>query len=716
MTVRAEGYLAALDFDGLRTRARTHIAAGRTILGESECRQLLSDVVPFAAGIECCTEDEAAAAAEELGYPVVVKALSSAVVHKSEHGLVRLDCADAAEVRRAARELQRRIGALATGMPFTLSVQRQVRGVPLAIGLRRDPLGLLCMVSAGGTMIELLDDAAFEIAPVDLELAQEMIGRLRIRPLLDGYRGSEVVDAGAAAELIIRVSQLGVEVPELGELDLNPVFATSEGCRAVDARCTLVPARAELRPRDGSTALKAILEPRTVAVVGASDDERKVGGLVLRYLRKHRWAGEIIAVNRTPVSVDGVASYRSLSEVDRPVDLAVIAVPARAVHGVVEDCIVSGIDGGVILTAGFAESDESGRKAQERLIELTASTRFRFVGPNTIGVASPSDGMFATFGMALEAEALPGSVGFVSQSGAIASSLVSRAAEFGIGFSHWISAGNEADLGLGDFIGYLAADEKTTVICLFIETIRRPAAFTQACRAAARAGKPIVSLRTGRSEAGQAAAISHTGALAGSDVAYDAFLRRCGVIQVADLPGLLAAAQGLQAIGPVNGRRVGIVSMSGGACSMLADGCADAQLEVPQLSGNAQARLRELLPVYGGVRNPIDVTASGIQRPELVGETVEILRELGEMDIIIVQLSTNADPAAARMAADLVALSGQPGTPLLVGRLGAPTLAPEAMKIYAGAGVHVFGWPGQLVEAARACIKFGAIRRAEVFA
>lgn len=714
MTSGAKEYLAAPDLNGLRAAIRASLAADRAILGEGGCRQLLGEFVPFATAIGCRTEDEAAAAAERLGYPVVVKALSDKIVHKSEHGLVQLDCAGSVDVRRAVREVEARIGALAPGAPFVLSVQRQVRGVPLAIGLRRDPLGVLCMVSAGGAMIELMNDAAFELAPVDLEKAREMMGRLRIRPLLDGYRGSEIVDAGAVAELIVHVSQLGVEVPELGELDLNPVFATAEGCLVVDARCTLVPAVEEFRSRDSSAALKAILEPRTVAVIGASEDERKVGGLVLRYLRKHRWAGEIIAVNPVPVSVDGVASYRSLSEVDRRVDLAVIAVPARAVPSVVKDCIASGVEGGVILTAGFAESNESGREAQERLTELTANSRFRFVGPNTIGVASPMDGMFATFGMGLEGETLPGSVGFVSQSGAIASSLVSRAAEFGVGFSHWISAGNEADLGLGDFIEYLAADEKTSVICLFVETIRRPTAFRHACRVAARAGKPIVALRAGRSEAGQAAAISHTGALAGSDRAYDALLRRCGVVQVADLPSLLAAAQGLQTIGSVGGRRVGIVSMSGGACSILADDCADAQLEVPPLSAEAQAHLRELLPVYGGVRNPIDVTASGIQRPELIRETVKILRESGGMDIILVQFSTNADPAAARMASDLVELRDQPGTPFLIGRLGASALAPDAMKTYAAAGVHVFAWPGQLVEAARACIEFGATRRAEV--
>jgi len=303
----------------------------------------------------------------------------------------------------------------------------------------------------------------------------------------------------------------------------------------------------------------------------------------------------------------------------------------------------------------------------------------------------------------------PGPVGLVSQSGAIASSLISRSHEFGIGFSHWISGGNEADLGVADYIDYLVDDPDTRVICLFLEVVRRPEAFAAACARAQAAGKPIVALKTGRSEAGRAAAASHTGAMTGSDRAYEAYLERCGATRVADLPSMLAAAQGLLMAGPVPGPRVGIISMSGGACSLLADACQDAGLAVPRLPEAAQAALRELLPEFGGVRNPVDVTAQGIGSPELVLATLQQVRSSGAVDVVLVQLSTNADPAAERMARDLVGAAREPGVPFLVGRLGSPALAPRALATYSEAGMHVFTWPDHLVQAARACVSQGRV-------
>ena len=457
-------------------------------------------------------------------------------------------------------------------------------------------------------------------------------------------------------------------------------------------------------------AMRSMFQPGRIAIVGPSDDPTKVGGLPLSYLRRHGWKGDIVAINPKPLATDGVRTFPSVSAVDEPVDLAILAVPNGAVESVVRECVEARIPAGVIFTSGFAEVGEEGRRTEERLVEVGRAGGFSFIGPNTIGLASPLSGLVAAFGMALAGDSNPGNVGFVSQSGAIASSLISRADEFGVGFSHWVSVGNEADLSMVEFVEYLAGDEATDVICLFVEAIRRPRAFERACDVARAAGKPIVALKAGRSEAGRAAAVSHTGAMTGSALLYDAYLRRVGAIQVKDLPAMLTAAQALQSVGPVAGDRMAIVSMSGGACSLLADACSERGLKVPALSDETQARLRAVLPEFGGVRNPVDVTATGIRNPELVRRTMEVLRASEEADLILLQLSTNADPAAATMAADLIALRAEPGAPFLLGRLGSPKLAPRAMAVYAEAGMHVFSWPGQLVEAAAACVQFGRPR------
>jgi acetate---CoA ligase (ADP-forming) len=696
----------------LRDGARRLLADGRRELDELAARELLGDVVPFGTAISCDTADDAVAAAGEIGYPVVVKGLSPRVLHKSDHGLVIPGCTDARSVRSAALTVLAR-GAAADWDDVTISVQAQLTGAELAIGLRRDALGPVCMVAAGGTLIELLDDTAFGMAPLTSGRALAMLDSLRAGALLDGYRGRDGGDRDALVKLLVDLSRAAAEVPEISELDLNPIFVADDGVLAADARCLLAPLP-QPEERGGArdpNAVRAIFEPRRIAVVGASREQHKVGGLVLRYLLKHSWPGEIIAVNPTPLDAEGVTHATSVLDIKGHVDLACIAVPGHHVESVVRDCVAAGIPSGVIYSAGFSEVGEAGQAAQARVVEAAAG-RFRFVGPNSIGAASPADRLYAAFGMALEAEDIPtGSVGLVSQSGAIASSLISRSVEFGIGFSRWISAGNEADLGLADYVEYLAGDDTTRVICLFIESVRRPQAFRAACEAAARADKPVIALKTGRSEAGRAAAASHTGALTGSKDVYSAFFDDLGALEVPDLPALMCAAQGLLAAGPTAGPRVGVISMSGGACSVIADACAAAGLEVPTLPDAAQSSLRELLPDYGGVRNPVDVTAQGIGNPELVRQTLDVMRASDAFDILLVQLSTNADPAAAEIAGGLIAAREVPGIPFLVGRLGAPSLALTAMQRYAETGMHVFSWPGELVEAAAACVRFGALRR-----
>lgn len=701
---------ASVDTPGttVRGNVQAYLAQERAVLGEHEARTLLGPTVPFGAAITCLTPDDARAAAEQLGGRTVVKALTPALLHKTDYGLVETGCADPDEAFQAARRLVDRVTAAAPGDAFVLSVQTELRGTELAMGLRRDSLGAICMVSAGGTLIEVLDDAATAMAPLGAAEALELVESLRLWPLLEGHRGEPGVDVGAVVDLLVALSQLAVAVPEIAELDLNPVFADPDGCLVADARCVLAPVESAKGDRgDGSAAVRRIFEPRRIAVVGASSDTTKVGGLILRYLRKHEWAGEILAVNPKPLDIPGVATYPSIGAIEGEVDLACIAVPAGAVGHVIDDCVAAGVPAGIVFSAGFAESGEEGGVAQRDLL-TRAGDQFRFVGPNTIGIASPADRLFATFGMVLEADEIEvGRVGLISQSGAIASSLVSRGGEFGIGFSRWISTGNEADLGVADYIEYLAEDPDTDVIALFLEVVRDPHAFARACSRARAAGKPVVAVKTGRSEAGRAAAISHTGALTGSDTAYRAYLRRCGVLLADSLPGFFSALQGLQSVGPVAGPRMAIVSMSGGACSLLADACAERGLDVPPLSEKTQAALREIIPSFGGVLNPVDVTAAGIGTPDLVGRTLEVIRRSGETDLVLLQLSTNADPAADAIAAGLVTVGEREGTPFLVGRLGSPALAPNAIRTYRAAGRHVFAWPDQLVDAADACVQFG---------
>jgi acyl-CoA synthetase (NDP forming) len=700
---------------GVRARARALLADGTghstgddgVRLGEAECRSLLADVVPFGPAVTAAGVEEALAAAQAVKYPVVCKLLDPAVLHKTEFGLVRRAVMDDEDLAKAAADLIDRGRSLRLSSPV-LSVQQQLSGVELAVGVFRDELGPVVMVAAGGTLVEMLDDAAREMAPVSAAQARDMIGRLRTAALLDGYRGAEAVDLGALAELIAAVSELAVAVPEIAELDLNPVFVSPAGVLAADARCTLRSAAPAGRT-DLYAGMAELVTPRRIALIGGSSARLKVGGLVARYLRKHGFGGDLVVVNPNGTDVDGARVVRTVGEIAEPVDLAIIAVPRGAVAAAVGDCVAAGIPHGIIFSAGFAESGEAGRAAQAELVAL-ADERFRFVGPNSMGVAALHRDLLATFGMAMEADSFRrGSVAFISQSGSIASALFSRAEELGVAFSHWISVGNEGDLGIEDFIGYAADDPDCRVICLFVEVIRRPAAFAAAAAKARAAGKPVVAYKTGWTDAGRATTASHTGAMASADAVYSAFFRRHGVVRVADLSDLFTVATALSAVGGAAGKRIGIVSMSGGACSILVDYCESLGLEVPAFGGELRAALDALLPAYATSGNPVDVTATGIQQPELVSDSMKLVLDSGTVDLVLLQLGTNADPSATVMAEKLTELRGTSPVPFLVGRLGAPALAPAALEVYAAAGIPVFRWPEQLAAAAAASVTFGTV-------
>jgi acetate---CoA ligase (ADP-forming) len=699
-------------FPGIRAGAQALLANNHdgtgVQLNEGACRSLLTRVVPFGPATPAAGVAEALAAARAIGYPVVCKLLDPVVMHKTELGLVHLGIADDADLARVAADLLAHGRDLGLANPV-LSVQRQLAGLEMAVGIYRDPLGPVVMLAVGGTLVELLGDAAREIAPVSQEQARGMIGNLKAANLLSGYRGAQPADAGALADLIAQVSELAVAVPEIAELDLNPVFVSAEGVVATDARCTLrrppIPARSDLYE-----GLDELVSAQRIALIGGSSDRLKVGGLVARYLRKHGFRGDLVVVNPNGSEVDGARVVGTVNEIAEPVDLACIAVPGRAVARAVADCVAAGIPNGIIYSAGFAELGEAGQRAQEELIGI-AGGRFRFVGPNSMGVAALHRDFLAAFGMALEAEGFKrGAIAFISQSGSIASALFSRAGELDVAFSHWISVGNEGDLGIEDFIAYTADDPACRVICLFVEVIRRPDAFAAAAARARAAGKPIVAYKTGWTDGGRASTASHTGAMASADAVYSAFFRRHGVLRVADLRDLFAVAAALDAVGGAAGNRIGIVSMSGGACSILVDCCESLGLEVPAFEAGLRAALDNLLPAYATSRNPVDVTATGIQEPELVTESMKLVLGSGAVDLVLLQLGTNADPSAAVMAQELADMRSASPVPFLVGRLGARDLAPAAVQTYAAAGIPVFSWPGQLAAVAAASVAFGAGR------
>ncbi|MEK6710028.1 MAG: acetate--CoA ligase family protein, partial [Nitrospinota bacterium] len=434
--------------------------------------------------------------------------------------------------------------------------------------------------------------------------------------------------------------------------------------------------------------LRRLLNPSSVAVVGASADLERFNGRVFKNLLRHGYPGRVYPVNPKYGEVAGVRCWPSLSELPETPETAFIAVGRGHVLGVVEECAARGVPAVTIYTAGFAESGEAGARRERAVAAPPRAAGLRLCGPNTAGYHNFHARLHLAGIIALEIEsALPGALGVVCQSGSIGGALLSRATHRGIGFSYMISCGNEMDLEAADYVDFLAADPHTRAIALYLEGLRDGPKFLRAAGRALAAGKPIVALKVGRAAAGRAAALSHTGALVGEDMAYDAAFRQWGVTRVGGLEALFEVAH-MFAVAPLpRGRRVGIVSTTGGGGALMADACGALGLEVPPPGERLRARMREALPDSPPAANPIDTTIAGIQA---FGTLLRAALEEGPFDIVIAVVGSSAQFRPQIGVAPILQARKEGwggGRPLLA---YFNPHAEEAHRLLAGAGIPSF--------------------------
>jgi acetate---CoA ligase (ADP-forming) len=382
-----------------------------------------------------------------------------------------------------------------------------------------------------------------------------------------------------------------------------------------------------------ATALRRFLQPRSVAVIGASRTRGTPGGEVFHNLLAGAFVGPVYPVNPVADVVQSVRAYPSIADVPDTVDLAVIAVPGQHVVEVAEQCAQKGVSALVVLSAGFAEAGDDGRRRQAELVRVCRSSGMRLVGPNCIGVANtdPAVRLNATFGPLAPSE---GPAGFVSQSGALGLSAMGYAAARGLGISSFVSAGDKADVSSNDLLNYWESDPRTRLILLYLESFGNPRKFARIARRVGKQ-KPILAVKSGRSTAGARAAASHTGALlATSDVTIDALFRQAGVVRTDTLEELFDAAV-LLACQPLPvGRRIGIVTNVGGPAILCADACESVGLTVATLSPETQALLRDFLPTAASLSNPVDMLATATA--EQYQRTIETVAADAGVDAVIV--------------------------------------------------------------------------------
>jgi acyl-CoA synthetase (NDP forming) len=447
--------------------------------------------------------------------------------------------------------------------------------------------------------------------------------------------------------------------------------------------------------------LDRLLFARSVAVIGASDQPGNLGATAIRLLRKFGFAGPILPVNPRRDSVAGLRCFPSVGALPEVPDLALITTAAPTVADVLRDCIAAGVRTGIAWAGGFAEAGEAGIALQAELTRLCDESGFLLAGPNCLGIVNAATGMAATFSSALvEAERLlPGTISMVSQSGGLSTMCHTLAQQAGFGFRLVISSGNEAVITLADYIRALVDDDGTRVIVVYLEGVRDGTEFCAALAAARAAGKPVVVLKGGLSEASAAAVAAHTGALAGEGRVWEAVLREHGAIQVHGLEDLLDAALFLASEGArarLAGAGIGIVTTGGGSGVVTADQCARAGLATPKPSAATLATLRELAPPLAALGNPFDLTPQVYTQAESLtrfGATLDAIAAEPALDVVYVQFGPMAQ-RGAEVSEELSRFRARSPKPVCVAW---PLAPPGAVERLRAAGAHVFPEYGRVV-------------------
>lgn len=448
------------------------------------------------------------------------------------------------------------------------------------------------------------------------------------------------------------------------------------------------------------TSLRPLLEPRSVAVIGASATPGKIGYASVESLRAQGFAGAVYPINPKAGAVCGYPAFADMAAVPGEVDLAVLAIPAKGVAAALESCVEKGVGAAAIISSGFAEVGGEGQVAQERLTEIARRGGMRVLGPNCLGIANLSAGLAVTFSPFFATPMGAGGLGLVSQSGAFGGYVAMMALDRGLSFSAWITTGNEADVDLADGIAYLAGDAATRVILVYMEGARNGPKLIEALKRARAAGKPVIVLKVGRTEVGAEAARSHTAALAGSDAVADALIRQFGAYRARTVAEWFDLGYAYAVGRPPRNRSIGLVTISGGVGIMMADEAVSHGLQVEPLNAEAQAKINDLVP-FASPRNPVDVTGHVVFDLSLFEQMVEIMAAAEDFGSLISFSagSTRTDEAGFRLQGVWERIrQAYPDTYIAVS--GACT--PKVRKAYEQAGCLVFEAPDQAVRIAAA--------------
>lgn len=452
--------------------------------------------------------------------------------------------------------------------------------------------------------------------------------------------------------------------------------------------------------------LDKLFHPRSVALIGASTEQNKLSGRPIRYFREFGYTGGLYPINPKYREIAGLPCYAKLADVPGEVDLAVITLPASAVPAALAACGAKGVKAAAVISSGFAEVGGEGVELQEKLRRIAAEHDIAVCGPNCSGFVYVPEKVTASFSVGLHG-GFPesGPAAFVSQSGALSSYILGAARARGLGFRYWITTGNECVLSFTDYLHYILEDPDVRLVLGYVEDVRDGAAFQNISRRALALDKPLIIMKTGRSEAGARASVSHTGSLAGADEVYQAVFAQNGVLRAENLDELFDLAAIAQAPRRPRGNRVQVVSISGAAGILMADTGADCGLEFTDLDEATKQELRGIMPPFASIANPMDVTAEAVARPELLRQAAEVIVKDPNVDSLVIFYGI-VPGAHEKLAKDMAQVAAD--TDKLVMVTWFPLPAPEIWKALAHTGVPVFSEPARGIRALGKMVQYAA--------
>src|SRR5216683_2391355 len=548
---------------------------------------------------------EAGKLAQGMGFPVVLKIVSPDILHKTEAGGVVVGVKSAEEAEKAYDRIISNAKSYKSGARIEgVQVQQMLQGgQEVIIGAVTDPsFGKLVAFGLGGVLVEVLKDITFRLAPASKEDALSMLDGIKAAEILKGVRGAEPVSREALASLIQNVSQLISDFPEIAEMDLNPVFASKGGAVAADVRIVMDWNPPPQRYRPGQQEIvgqmNRIMRPNSVAVIGASAEEGKIGNSVMKNLINGGYQGKIYPIHPKADEIMGRKAYKSVKDVPGTVDVAVFAIPAK------------------FVAQALAESGDV--EGQKEIQEIGRKYGVRLMGPNIYGYYYTPKNLCATFCTPYDYK---GHAALSSQSGGIGMAIIgfSRSAKMGV--SAIVGLGNKSDLDEDDLLTFFEQDDNTHIIAMHCEDLKDGRSFAEVAKRVSKK-KPVIMLKAGRTSAGAKAASSHTGALAGNDKIYDDVLRQSGVIRAPGLRDMLDYARALQKLPTPKGENVVIITGAGGSGVLLSDACVDNGLSLMKMPQDLDTAFRKFIPPFGAAGNPVDIT--GGEPPTTYKNTIKL--------------------------------------------------------------------------------------------